>query len=104
MIKNGIPVAILGAPNVGKSTLLNTLLNEEKAIVSDIAGTTRDAIEDELNIEGFKINQAFRDKYCAYPRDLNYSKQENSFITKFFFNDCVCRLLCQKNVNGGNYV
>ncbi|MDA9807838.1 tRNA uridine-5-carboxymethylaminomethyl(34) synthesis GTPase MnmE [Flavobacteriales bacterium] len=55
VIKNGIPVAILGAPNVGKSTLLNTLLNEDKAIVSDIAGTTRDAIEDELNIEGFKF-------------------------------------------------
>ena len=55
VIRNGIPVAILGAPNVGKSTLLNTLLNEEKAIVSDIAGTTRDAIEDELNIEGFKF-------------------------------------------------
>jgi tRNA modification GTPase len=55
VIKNGIPVAILGAPNVGKSTLLNSLLNEEKAIVSDIAGTTRDAIEDELNIESFKF-------------------------------------------------
>ena len=55
VIKNGIPVAILGAPNVGKSTLLNCLLNEEKAIVSDIAGTTRDAIEDELNIKGFKF-------------------------------------------------
>jgi len=53
VIKNGIPVAILGAPNVGKSTLLNRLLNEEKAIVSDIAGTTRDAIEDNLNIKGF---------------------------------------------------
>jgi tRNA modification GTPase len=51
-MKNGIPVAIIGEPNVGKSTLLNTLLNEEKAIVSDIAGTTRDAIEDELIIEG----------------------------------------------------
>lgn len=52
VIKNGIPVAIVGEPNVGKSTLLNALLNEEKAIVSDIAGTTRDAIEDELNIGG----------------------------------------------------
>lgn len=51
-MKNGIPVAIIGAPNVGKSTLLNALLNEEKAIVSDIAGTTRDAIEDELIIDG----------------------------------------------------
>ena len=52
VIKNGIPVAIVGEPNVGKSTLLNVLLNEERAIVSDIAGTTRDTIEDELVIEG----------------------------------------------------
>ena len=51
-MKNGIPVAIIGEPNVGKSTLLNALLNEEKAIVSDIAGTTRDAIEDEISIDG----------------------------------------------------
>lgn len=52
VIKNGIPVAIVGEPNVGKSTLLNALLNEERAIVSAIAGTTRDTIEDELVIEG----------------------------------------------------
>jgi tRNA modification GTPase len=52
VIKNGIPIAIVGEPNVGKSTLLNTLLNEERAIVSDIAGTTRDTIEDELVIDG----------------------------------------------------
>lgn len=51
-IKNGIPVAIVGHTNAGKSTLLNTLLNEERAIVSDIHGTTRDVIEDTLNIEG----------------------------------------------------
>lgn len=52
VLKNGIPVAIVGEPNVGKSTLLNALLNEDKAIVSDIAGTTRDAIEDEIALNG----------------------------------------------------
>lgn len=52
VLKNGIPVAIIGQPNVGKSTLLNALLNDDKAIVSEIAGTTRDAIEDELIING----------------------------------------------------
>jgi tRNA modification GTPase len=52
VIKNGVPTVIAGKPNAGKSTLLNALLNEEKAIVSDIAGTTRDFIEDEINIGG----------------------------------------------------
>ena len=51
-IKNGVPVAIVGAPNVGKSTLLNALLGEERAIVSDIQGTTRDAIEDTIQLGG----------------------------------------------------
>ncbi|NCI47439.1 tRNA uridine-5-carboxymethylaminomethyl(34) synthesis GTPase MnmE [Sediminibacterium soli] len=52
VIKNGVSVAIIGKPNAGKSTLLNTLLNENRAIVSDIAGTTRDTIEEVLNIDG----------------------------------------------------
>jgi len=51
-LKNGIPVAIVGAPNVGKSTLLNALVGEERAIVSDIQGTTRDAIEDTIQLGG----------------------------------------------------
>ena len=52
VIKNGVAVAIIGQPNAGKSTLLNSLLNEERAIVSNIAGTTRDTIEESLNING----------------------------------------------------
>ncbi len=59
VIKNGIPIAIVGEPNTGKSTLLNTLLNEERAIVSSIAGTTRDTIEDQINING--VNCRFID-------------------------------------------
>lgn len=55
VIKNGVPVAIVGAPNAGKSTLLNALLKEDKAIVSDIAGTTRDVIEDTVIIEGVEF-------------------------------------------------
>ncbi len=89
-MKNGIPVAIIGEPNVGKSTLLNALLNEEKAIVSEIAGTTRDAIEDELIIEGV----AFRFIDTAGIRETNdlvesigikkaYEKAENAQLIIF---------------------
>jgi len=55
VLKNGISVAIAGKPNAGKSSLLNTLLNEDKAIVSDIPGTTRDSIEDSIIIDGIKF-------------------------------------------------
>ena len=55
VLKNGVSVAIAGKPNAGKSSLLNTLLKEEKAIVSDIPGTTRDSIEDSINIKGIKF-------------------------------------------------
>jgi tRNA modification GTPase len=86
-IKNGIPVAIIGETNVGKSTLLNALLNEDKAIVSDIHGTTRDVIEDVINIKG----NAFRffdtagirdteDKIETLGIERSYSKLEQATV------------------------
>lgn len=56
IIKDGIKVAIVGKPNVGKSSLLNALLNEDKAIVTNIAGTTRDIVEGQVNVDGLKLN------------------------------------------------
>ena len=79
VMKHGIPVAIIGKPNVGKSTLLNRILREEKAIVSDIPGTTRDAIEDTIIIDGM----AFRFIDTAGLRD-SADKIENIGIERTY--------------------
>ncbi len=79
VLKNGIPVAIVGKPNVGKSTLLNALLNEERAIVSDIPGTTRDTIEDTFTIQGI----TFRFIDTAGLRDT-YDEIENFGIERTY--------------------
>ena len=79
-IKNGIPVAIIGKPNVGKSTLLNALLNEDRAIVSDIPGTTRDTIEETLYIQG----QLFRIIDTAGLRDHATDRIEALGIQRSF--------------------
>ena len=63
VIRQGVQVAIVGKPNAGKSTLLNSLLNEDRAIVSEIAGTTRDTIEEILIIEGIEFQA---DRYGWY--------------------------------------
>lgn len=92
VIKQGIPVAIVGKPNVGKSTLLNAILNEERALVSEIPGTTRDAIEDTINIEG--VNFRFID--TAGLRDTEdtvenmgiertYEKMKQAWVVLYMF-------------------
>lgn len=92
VIKNGIPVAIIGEPNVGKSTLLNALLNEERAIVSDIAGTTRDTIEDEIAIGGIPFRfidtagiRETTDKIEHLGIEKAFDKMQRSQIILFIF-------------------
>lgn len=92
-IKNGIPVAIIGKPNVGKSTLLNGLLNEERAIVSDIPGTTRDTIEETINLNGqlFRfidtagLRQNANDQIEAIGIQRSFDKAEKAAIVLYLF-------------------
>ena len=93
-LKNGIPVALVGETNVGKSTLLNVLLNEERAIVSDIHGTTRDVIEDSINIEGVTFRfidtagiRDTKDKIESMGIERTYQKIEQASIVLWIL-DC----------------
>jgi len=92
VIKNGIPVAIIGKPNVGKSTLLNAILNEEKAIVSEIPGTTRDAIEDTIVIGGYSFRfidtaglRAAEDKIESIGIERTWEKISEAAIILYVF-------------------
>lgn len=91
-IKDGIPVVIAGKPNAGKSTLLNALLEEEKAIVTEIAGTTRDIIEDEISIEGIKFRfidtaglRETTDIVEAIGVELSKKKMEEASVILYLF-------------------
>jgi tRNA modification GTPase len=93
-LKNGIPVALVGETNVGKSTLLNVLLNEDKAIVSDIHGTTRDVIEDTININGISFRfidtagiRDTKDKIENLGIERTYQKIEQAAIVLWIL-DC----------------
>lgn len=92
VFKNGVPVAIIGKPNAGKSTLLNTLLNEDRAIVSDIAGTTRDTIEEEINLNGVMFRfidtagiRSTSDKVEAIGIEKTYDKISKAAIVVYIF-------------------
>jgi tRNA modification GTPase len=87
VVKRGIPIAIIGKPNVGKSTLLNAILNDEKAIVSEIPGTTRDAIEDHITYQGITFRfidtaglQTTTDVVENIGIERSYDKMRESFI------------------------
>ena len=92
VIKNGVPTVIAGKPNAGKSTLLNALLNEERAIVSEIPGTTRDVIEDEINIGGVQFRfidtaglREPTDTIEAMGVELAKKKIEEAFLLLYLF-------------------
>lgn len=89
-IKNGIPTVIAGKPNAGKSTLLNALLNEEKAIVSDIPGTTRDVIEDVINVDGIAFRftdtagiRTTKDKVEAIGVERTHAKMKQASVVLY---------------------
>ncbi len=107
VIRNGVQVAIVGKPNAGKSTLLNTLLNENRAIVSEIAGTTRDTIEETLNIDGILFRLIDTAGIRKHTTDLieqigvgkSLEKMEQADIVVYMFdvNDEVGEVMARKN-------
>ena len=111
VIKNGVSVAIIGKPNAGKSTLLNVLLNEERAIVSDIPGTTRDTVEEIINIGGilFRLidTAGMREKtadvieHAGIERSLQKMQQADIVIYLFDVNEITQKELKEVEVNMG---
>lgn len=107
VIKNGVPTVIAGKTNAGKSTLLNALLNEERAIVSDIPGTTRDSIEDEINIGGINFRfidtaglRETTDKIEAIGVERTQAKMKEASLILYMFdlaNDNITEILKETN-------